>query len=254
MLNQRGLRAKLIQNLSGFHFSQLAEVRYFLKQLVPDTDSTIPRHIWDQAKQRTLQTYATSSLCELMQTFFADYESTHTALYLSDLNEYLLESNIEDFFHAPSGTITVSTIHKAKGREYDNVFLLAAGLGTSTPQDLRALYVAITRAKNALYVHTDNPVFATVAKVQRVPPAPTAQQPLCIPLGHRDVYLDFFKDKKKPREILPQAEKLKSIGLDLPQATELIWLLRNRGMTSPRTSSPGRNVRKAVYRLLNGGA
>ncbi len=196
MLNQRGLRAKLIQNLSGFHFSQLAEVRYFLKQLVPDTDSTIPRHIWDQAKLRTLQTYATSSLCELMQTFFADYESTHTALYLSDLTEYLLESNIEDFFHAPSGTITVSTIHKAKGREYDNVFLLAAGLGTSTPQDLRALYVAITRAKNALYVHTDNPVFATVAKVQRVPPAPTAPQPLCIPLGHRDVYLDFFKDKK----------------------------------------------------------
>ena len=56
--------------------------------------------------------------------------------------------------------------------------------------------MAITRAKNALYVHTDNPVFATVAKVQRVPAAPTAPQPLCIPLGHRDVYLDFFKDKK----------------------------------------------------------
>ena len=57
-----------------------------------------------------------------------------------------------------------------------------------------------------------------------------------------------------PREIFPQVEKLKSIGLDVPQATELIWRLRNRGYDLPEDIITEEECAEAVYRLLNGGA
>ena len=41
--------------------------------------------------------------------------------YITDFMAFLKESNIEDFCHVESGTVFVSTIHKSKGREFDNV-------------------------------------------------------------------------------------------------------------------------------------
>ena len=205
LLQQQGIHARLIQTLGGFRFIHLAEVRYFLKQLNPNgtnqadasANSVIPRALWNQAKQRTLQTYSTSTCLDTLQTFFADYETTHNTLYRSDLTEYLYESNIEDFFNADNSSITVSTIHKAKGREFDNVYLLFPSPRNIGEEQLHALYVAVTRARNSLSIHTDSSLFnafslpTTSHPALRLPP-----QPLCIALTHRDVFLDFCKNHK----------------------------------------------------------
>ena len=196
LLRHRGLQPRLIQSLGGFQFIHLAETRYFLKQLGPATDGIITPSQWDTAKRRTLSTYAGSRCLELLQTFFTQFESTRKAIYRSDLDEFLFESNIEDFYPTPADTVTVSTIHKAKGREFDNVFLLAAFPSDITEENLHALYVAITRARTNLHIYTDNPLFHPLAPEQlhNLPPLPP--QPLCISLTHRDVYLDYFRDKK----------------------------------------------------------
>ena len=65
---------------------------------------------------------------------------------------YIDESKYEDFVKLDKQTIVVSTIHKAKGREFDYVYLLLNGL-EFTSESKRKLYVGMTRAKRGLTIH-----------------------------------------------------------------------------------------------------
>lgn len=51
-LELRGLHATIAQSMGDFHFGNLAEVRYFLKQIGKE-DVTISKEKWHEAKQRT---------------------------------------------------------------------------------------------------------------------------------------------------------------------------------------------------------
>jgi ATP-dependent DNA helicase RecQ len=180
-LERRGLRATIAQSMGGFRFGNLAEVRYFLKQLGNKDEAVIPTERWQEAKRCTLKTYATSTCLNIMKHFFADFEATHRSYYYSDLREYIFESNIEDFIAADEQSVFVSTIHKAKGREFDTVYLLSPVPDGSDVNDLRAYYVGLTRAKQNLYLVTN-------------PPAEYAA--ISIALNMHDVILDFFKGRK----------------------------------------------------------
>ena len=181
-LERRGLRATIAQSMGGFRFGNLAEVRYFLKQLGNKDEAVIPTERWQEAKRCTLKTYATSTCLNIMKHFFADFEATHRSYYHSDLREYIFESNIEDFIAADEQSVFVSTIHKAKGREFDTVYLLSPVPDGRDVNDLRAYYVGLTRAKQNLYLVTN-------------PPAEYAA--ISIALNMHDVILDFFKGRKE---------------------------------------------------------
>jgi len=198
LLEQKGMHTRLIQSIGGFSFHQLAEIRYFLKQLPKEMGSALSRKQWDEAKERTLQTYGSSGCIEAVKCFFADFERTHRTLYYSDLKEYLLESNIEDFVSADRKTIFISTIHKAKGREFDTVHLVAPRTlkEGEEAESLRTLYVGITRAKKSLYIHTAGTLFDKIATPIRHAVKDSERVPISIALTHRDVYLDYFKDRK----------------------------------------------------------
>ena len=128
--------------------------------------------------------------------FCADFEATHRTLYRSDLTEYLAESNIEDFIATDDTSVFVSTIHKAKGREFDTVHLILTELVNIDPDRLRTLYVGITRAKHNLVIHTDISLFNTFATPIVHSPINGYTPRISIPLTHKDVYLDYFKDKQ----------------------------------------------------------
>ena len=180
-LEQRGLHATVAQSMGGFRFGNLAEVRYFLKQLGGKDEVTILKEKWNEAKQRTLGTYASSTCLNIMKHFFSDFEITHQSYYFSDLREYIFESNIVDFIAADDKSVFVSTIHKAKGREFDNVYLLSSIPDGRDINDMRAYYVGLTRAKRNLYL-VINP--------------PTEYSSISIALNMHDVILDFFKGRK----------------------------------------------------------
>ena len=180
-LEQRGFHATVAQSMGGFHFGNLAEVRYFLKQLGGKDEVTISNDKWNVAKQRTLETYASSTCISIMKHFFSDFEITHQSYYFSDLREYIFESEIEDFITAEDNSVFVSTIHKAKGREFDNVYLMSAIPDGRSVDDMRVYYVGLTRAKRNLYLVT-NP--------------PTEYSTISIALNMHDVILDFFKGRK----------------------------------------------------------
>jgi ATP-dependent DNA helicase RecQ len=53
--------------------------------------------------------------------------------------------------------VFVSTMHKAKGREFDHVFILLENFDLITDEKKRLLYVAMTRAKQNLTIHLNAP-------------------------------------------------------------------------------------------------
>lgn len=181
-LELRGLHATVAQSMGGFRFGNLAEIRYFLKQLGMGNDVTIAKEKWQEAKKQTLEVYASSSCLDVVQHFFTDFELTHKTYYQSDLREYIFESNIEDFIAVDDKSVFVSTIHKAKGREFDTVYLLSPVPDGRNVNDTRAYYVGLTRAKRNLYL---------------LPNPPAEYSSILIPLGMRDVWLDFFKSRKQ---------------------------------------------------------
>lgn len=209
LIQQQGLHTTLIQSICGFRFYQLAEIRYFFKKVSARAMTTITHEKWSEAKTLTLEKYRTSRCINALKQFFSDFEQTHQTFYLSDLREYLLESNIEDFVSPDNNSIFISTIHKAKGREFDTVHLVAPTMHNEDSEALRALYVGLTRAKSHLYIHTHNtpllrmaePVLHNVPRFEHVP--------LSITLLHRDVFLGFSKDKKQQLLALRSGDPLR---------------------------------------------
>ena len=181
-LEQRGLHATVAQSMGGFRFGNLAEVRYFLRQIGMKDEVAISKEKWQETKQHTLETYASSTCLNVMRHFFSDFEVTHQFYYRSDLYEYIFESNIEDFIAADNKSVFVSTIHKAKGREFDTVYLMSPVPDGRDVDDIRAYYVGLTRAKQNLYLVTNPPV---------------QYSSISIALNMRDVWLDFFKGRKE---------------------------------------------------------
>ena len=152
-----------------------------MKQLGEKDEVSIQKEKWQEAKRLTLENYSTSKCLDVMRHFFADYEATHKEYYRSDLLEYIMESKIEDFIAADDKSVFVSTIHKAKWREFDTVYLLSPVPDERNVEEKRAYYVGLTRAKQYLYLIT-NPSnqFTSVS----------------IALNMHDVWLDFFKGRK----------------------------------------------------------
>jgi ATP-dependent DNA helicase RecQ len=201
LLHKEGFRTKLIQSGGSFRLADLAEIRYFLKQIDkrPSTP-IISDDAWEDAKVKTLLTYAQSNLQEYLQGFFHAFESTNRVKYRSDLGDFVFESNIEDFCFADKKTVLVSTIHKTKGREFDTVYMMLARNEDETAENIRKLYVGMTRARKSLYIHTCAAIFdgirhENVEYVEDNTPY-SAPNDISVQLTHRDVYLDFFKDKK----------------------------------------------------------
>ena len=195
LLRQQGLHVRLIQATDGFRFVNLAEVRYFFKQLGTTEDGSISPEQWSEAKRRTEEAYSGSKCLGAVRQFFADFEATHKTYYRSDLREFALESSIEDFIATEGNTVFVSTIHKAKGREFDTVHLLLGGIQRMDSDMMRAIYVGITRAKHNLIIYNDTSFLSDL---------PT----LVLSLSMRDVWLDYFRPRKEQVLRLRSGDKL----------------------------------------------
>ncbi len=204
LLLKKGVRASLIQSMEHFRLFDLLEVRHFLKWLDNMQQSpVISDEAWETAKTRLERQYATSSCLANCKRLLQDFEATHREKYRSDLENFIRESAYDDFSDVEAA-VTVSTIHKAKGREFDKVYMLLNGYMAATDDDRRTLYVGMTRAKRELYIHCNTDILACPA-ITGAPGVTYLEdkreygepEEIALQLTHRDVVLDFFKGKKK---------------------------------------------------------
>lgn len=205
LLRNRGVRSKLIQSMEGLLFWNLAEMRYFLKYISKRVSTPlIPDDLWEEAKNATFTVYDGSSSLAYVKRCVEVFERINRMKYVTDFKEFVFESSVEDFCDVSGSDVVVSTIHKAKGREFDDVYMLITDGYLKDDHLLRRYYVGITRAKNRLFVHTNGDFFAGLkADEYRVDSREYAMpEEIVLQLSHKDVFLDFFKFKDLKRTVL----------------------------------------------------
>ena len=202
LLTMREMPARLIQSNDEFDLTRLAELRFFLAQLGDAALSPIiDDALWRNAAARMEGAFPRSACLPLCRRILETFAAVNEKKYRSDLEAFLRESNVEDFITADRHTVLVSTIHKAKGREFDHVYLLLSGYNFASDAARRAVYVGMTRARDTLHIHTDSDFFDDL-------PLPAAvryndktdygePQEILLQLSHRDVFLDYFKPRKE---------------------------------------------------------
>ena len=218
LLRKYNLKSKLIQSMEGFRFWKMAEVRYFLNHIEADTHTPlIADDVWEKSKQQTYNTYGNSaSLCYLKQCVKL-FEETNKAKYLSDFKEYVFESSAEDFCDLQNADVVVSTIHKSKGMEFDDVYMLISEPRQLTDEVLRRYYVGITRAKKRLFIHTNCSLFDRFGVSQKRIDHTIYDMPdeIVLQLSLKDVNLGSFKDIKNDVLALRAGQKLRCDGENL---------------------------------------
>ena len=198
LLNKSGRRARLIRSNDGFYLRDLAEFRFFLDTIREFDAACLDNDTWTKSAEMVVEHFRGSECLEMFRNCLEAFnEECPGRKYISDFENFLLESRLEDFSKSRSSEIIVSTIHKSKGCEYDNVYISLKGLGDITDRERRMIYVGMTRAKNNLSVHFSNVNLFLDKSLQRfiiedntVYGAPVE---VLMQLSHRDVVLDIFK-------------------------------------------------------------
>ena len=202
LLKQEGFPARLIVHKEGFALRDLLEIRWFTYKTltsIQDASGLITEEIWRQTKAKLTTEFARSSNLDLVNRVIGHFEKINPKKFKSKWLSYLRECRIEDFYFPEKEVILVSTMHKAKGKEFDNVFLLLNRYPLTTEEKKRVLYVAISRARENLFIHTNSISFPTTGienlayrEDKKEWPSPGL---LILQCGMTDVWLGYFKRK-----------------------------------------------------------
>jgi ATP-dependent DNA helicase RecQ len=217
LLKSKGLPARLIQSFEGFNLLNLYEVRYVLGQLGKKEDhQTISDERLKAAVRSLKDKFGKNSTAELVTKAIKGFVKLNPGVkYRSDFENFVAESNLEDFIDYGMDTILVSTMHKAKGREFDNVYLMLNHFLPDNNEKRRLLYVAMTRAKKGLEVHYNNDFLDNIdvdgiQRIRSLTPYPKPDK-LLKQLTHKDVYLGYFEFIQQRIHRLHNGDSLKMI-------------------------------------------
>jgi len=198
MLQNAGVPTRLIQSNEGFNLSDLCELRHFFDQLQISKDTVIlENEKWQNARKSLAESYRNSDLLENCQKLLHDFEILYPERkYLTDFKMFIRESKLEDFISGSDDVVIVGTIHKSKGKEFDTVHLLLDRMQLQSPESIRQLYVAITRAKSKMVIHHNGHYLDKIQTANQINMTDSRQHPqpdeLVIQTNHRDIHLDYF--------------------------------------------------------------
>lgn len=201
LLQQEGFPARLIVDQDGFSLKNIVAIEWFTGKILGDVKDDlglIPEESWKDRKAFLLNKIRGPQLQDIISRILQDFEATNPKKFKSNWLQYLRECRMEDLYHAERETILVSTMHKAKGKEFDNVFLLLNNYPLLTEEKKRVLYVAITRAKENLFIHTNSvrfPMDGIPDLVFREDHREwTEPDTIVLQCGMRDVWLGYFEN------------------------------------------------------------
>ena len=200
LLRKQGISSKLIQSMEGLRFWNILEMRYFMRYIDKRIKTPlITEELWEETKHATFSTYNRSLSLMYVKRCVEQFEQTNKTKYFSDFKEFVFESSVEDFCDISGTDVVVSTIHKAKGREFDNVYMLVSDNYVKDVHLMRRYYVGITRAKNRLFIHTNGDYFNRLSADRYFIDQQQYNMPeeIVLQLSHKDVNLGFFKERKQ---------------------------------------------------------
>lgn len=200
LLREQDYPALLISEQQGFSLRDLLEIQsftFYLHQSLQNDFGLIEEDNWAAAKEKVNQIYAQSKNLDIVHRVINAFEAVNPKKLFSRWKEYLKLIRVEDFYFPEKDKILVSTMHKSKGKEFDNVFVLLNNFRLESEEKKRLLYVAMTRAKTNLFIHTNHNTFsidkipsATLTQDSQNYPSPNT---LILQLGMKDIWLGFIK-------------------------------------------------------------
>lgn len=214
ILTKSGVPARLIQSHKNFELHNMRELRSFYDDCKKPGLSTISEKTWSQAKNNLKNKYSESKFFDTCTKLLKTFELTNPKTkYLTDFEVFIRESKLEDFEFEEDDKIMVSTMHKAKGREFDNVFLLLKDCFPTKDEAKRLLYVAMTRAKSSLSVHLNGNYMDHIHvdgmeyKTDENQYDPVER--IYLQMDHKMVYLDYYIGKQEAIKSITPGDKLK---------------------------------------------
>ena len=256
LLRKYGVNGKLIQSMDGFCFWNMAEVRYFMRYIDKRVKTPlISEELWEDAKSATFSAYVGSQCLSYVRRCVEQFEQTNKAKYFSDFKEFVFESSVEDFCDISGADVVVSTIHKAKGREFDDVYMLISNNYSKDVHLIHRYYVGITRAKNRLFIHTNSDCFNSLCidKYYIDQREYTMPEEIVLQLSHKDVNLGFFKKRKQKVLTLRGGDSLNyndSVLYDVLTNKPVAKLSQNMQTTLLEWRERGYEVKSASVRFV----
>ena len=201
ILVKNGIDAKLIQSDDNINLYNLVEFRAFISLISKCDSPVIDDEYWHNCKVSFKEKYGNSAIYDKVIKVIETFEKENKNKYKNDFISYVSESSFDDFENYETSQVVVSTIHKAKGREFDNVFMLLDAAFYNKDEEKRRLYVGLTRAKTNLLIHVVGDSLRwikTRMDVRYLNDAKEYEEPseMEIQLGFHDVFLGFFKSYK----------------------------------------------------------
>ena len=254
----KGVPARLIQeekHVPPALVRELHRVLDYFRRLLAKQDKTniISDAQWSSMMRHLKEQCAQSAVYDRCAALLNKFNSSVMGgRYLSDLETYLWESDLDDGLETDQETILVSTIHKAKGGEFDNVCLVLGNRGMEEEAYLREVFVGITRAKTRLRIHHGPGAFLPHARLAGLafvecsdetrlwPPAEVLQ----MSLGHDGLFLDYFISRQRLIEKLYSGQKL------IPRDFELFCRTEGGEASVARFS---KKAREDIVSILAGG-
>ncbi len=160
-LHTQGIKAEYLLDRGGFRLRHLAEVYYFdlTLQKLCGNSIQIGEEQFALALQMGIEHFASSPHLELLKQIVYGFLKEYERYYLSLWEGYLDEIRFEDFIR--DTRVIVSTMHKAKGKEFEAVVMLVRH-NQMNDHLLRLYYVAMTRAKKRLVIVSNDRAFAAL--------------------------------------------------------------------------------------------
>jgi len=151
-LGELGIQAKFIIDREKFALKNISEIVEFDKTInsMLKHDTFYTEENFDDAWRVIESKFKGSKNLNLLQKVIDRFLLESQDYYVSQWLAYLDEIKLEEF-EDYNKTVTVSTIHKSKGMEFDKVILLV-NQTPKTDEDRRLYYVGMTRAKNELTI------------------------------------------------------------------------------------------------------
>ncbi len=190
---------RLVNTNDGFNLRELYELRAFhnLLSMVSENAERFSDDTWNDAKDIWKKEFINSphfDSCYLIINRFE--EETPKRKVLSEWIDYVQQSRFEDFLTIHHNLVYVMTLHKAKGKEFDNVFVLHKDGFVLNEEEKRLIYVGITRAKTNLYIHTNTKIYNNLklADIKFIDGLESTEvnDTKNISLTHKDVQLGYF--------------------------------------------------------------
>ena len=227
LLLKNNMPAKLIQSNDDFQLHNLIELRSFINDLhLNESTAVISQENWSRAEKLLSQKHAQSTNLSPCQRLLSDFQEINPKVkYQSDLLVFIHESRLEDFISQENETINVSTIHKAKGKEFDHVFILLRDFSLHNDDSKRQLYVAMTRAKQKLSIHYNGNYLNNIStsNLRHINDTAIHTKPklLIYHLTHKDINLSYFAFIQSRLDALKSGESLAINDMGLINANGL---------------------------------